>query len=181
MRGRTTLLIAHRRSTLQLADRIAVLDEGRVADTGTHEELLARCPLYRLLLSGPGDDVEGVDAGELAFYENEAACGVRAASGPRRTLASRLACGARRRQARDGQHRRRHSRRLRRRGRSAPGGRRCWLRWRGGGQAGRGERPSGRRAARHRRGGGAIDGGMLASVPPTPELLAQVDAAAAGA
>src|SRR6266571_2371739 len=70
MRGRTTLLIAHRRSTLQLADRIAVLDEGRLVDAGTHEELQARCPLYRLLLSGPGDDAEGVDAGELAYYEN---------------------------------------------------------------------------------------------------------------
>ena len=35
MRGRTTLLIAHRRSTLQLADRIAVLHDGRVADVGT--------------------------------------------------------------------------------------------------------------------------------------------------
>jgi ATP-binding cassette, subfamily B, bacterial len=68
MRGRTTLLIAHRRSTLQLADRIAVLDEGRLVDEGSHEELLARCPLYRLLLAGPGDDAEGVDAGELAYY-----------------------------------------------------------------------------------------------------------------
>ena len=63
MAGRTTLLIAHRRSTLQLADRIAVLDEGRLVDLGTHEELTARCPLYRLLLAGPGDDAEGVDAG----------------------------------------------------------------------------------------------------------------------
>ncbi len=42
-----------------------MLDEGRVVDTGTHEELTARCPLYRLLLSGPGEDAEGVDAGEL--------------------------------------------------------------------------------------------------------------------
>ncbi|MFB7377674.1 ABC transporter ATP-binding protein [Kitasatospora purpeofusca] len=50
--GRTTLLIAHRRATLALADRIAVLDGGRVVDTGTHGELHARCPLYRLLLSG---------------------------------------------------------------------------------------------------------------------------------
>lgn len=59
LEGRTTLLIAHRRSTLRLADRIAVLDEGRVLDTGTHEELSARCALYRRLLSGPGDDAEG--------------------------------------------------------------------------------------------------------------------------
>jgi ATP-binding cassette subfamily B protein len=76
MRGRTTLLIAHRRSTLNLADRIAVLDGGRVADVGTHEELMERSPLYRLLLSGPGDDVEGIDAGELDSYEEPAADGV---------------------------------------------------------------------------------------------------------
>jgi ATP-binding cassette, subfamily B, bacterial len=75
MRGRTTLIIAHRRSTLQLAGRVAVLDEGRVADTGTHEELTARCPLYRLLLGGPGDDAEGLDAGELCSYEGQAASG----------------------------------------------------------------------------------------------------------
>jgi ATP-binding cassette subfamily B protein len=65
MAGRTTLLIAHRRSTLALADRIAVLDAGKVVDIGTHEELTERCPLYRLLLSGPGDDAEGIDAGDL--------------------------------------------------------------------------------------------------------------------
>ena len=68
MHGRTTLLIAHRRSTLQLAQRIAVLDQGRLVDQGSHEELMARCPLYRLLLAGPGEDAEGVDAGELAYY-----------------------------------------------------------------------------------------------------------------
>jgi ATP-binding cassette subfamily B protein len=71
MRGRTTLLIAHRRSTLQLADRIAVLDEGRLVDLGTHEELHGRCPLYRLLLAGPGEDAEGIDAGELAYYAGD--------------------------------------------------------------------------------------------------------------
>src|SRR6202000_1786282 len=57
MQGRTTLIIAHRRSTLNLADRIVVLDAGRVADTGTHTELEERCPLYRrLIVSGEYDD-----------------------------------------------------------------------------------------------------------------------------
>jgi ATP-binding cassette, subfamily B, bacterial len=65
---RTTIIIAHRQSTLQLADRIAVLDEGRVVDAGTHAELTERCPLYRLLLAGPGDDAEGIDAGELDSF-----------------------------------------------------------------------------------------------------------------
>ncbi|MFF0966282.1 ABC transporter ATP-binding protein [Streptomyces sp. NPDC003703] len=53
MAGRTTLLIAHRRSTLALADRIAVLDGGRLADLGTHEELQERSALYRRLLTDP--------------------------------------------------------------------------------------------------------------------------------
>ncbi|HEV2253408.1 MAG TPA: ABC transporter ATP-binding protein [Streptosporangiaceae bacterium] len=58
MRGRTTLIIAHRRSTLNLADRIVVLDGGRVADSGTHEELTERCPLYRQLITGEDDGTE---------------------------------------------------------------------------------------------------------------------------
>ncbi|MFJ6984060.1 MULTISPECIES: ABC transporter ATP-binding protein [unclassified Streptomyces] len=62
MAGRTTLLIAHRRSTLNLADRIAVLDGGRLADLGTHEELQERCPLYRRLLTDP-DELGGVSPG----------------------------------------------------------------------------------------------------------------------
>ncbi|MFD9439464.1 ABC transporter ATP-binding protein [Streptomyces sp. NPDC060006] len=62
MAGRTTLLIAHRRSTLNLADRIAVLDDGRLADIGTHEELTERSPLYRRLLTDP-DELGGVSPG----------------------------------------------------------------------------------------------------------------------
>ncbi|MFI5549844.1 ABC transporter ATP-binding protein [Streptomyces sp. NPDC051738] len=62
MAGRTTLLIAHRRSTLNLADRIAVLDAGRLADIGTHEELQQRSALYRRLLTDP-DELGGVSPG----------------------------------------------------------------------------------------------------------------------
>ncbi|GAA2799678.1 ABC transporter ATP-binding protein [Streptomyces showdoensis] len=62
MAGRTTLLIAHRRSTLGLADRIAVLDEGRLADIGTHEELEERSALYRRLLTDP-DELGAVSPG----------------------------------------------------------------------------------------------------------------------
>ncbi|WP_306189942.1 ABC transporter ATP-binding protein [Streptomyces sp. MK5] len=62
MEGRTTLLIAHRRSTLNLADRIAVLDQGRLADIGTHDELQERCALYRRLLTDP-DELGGVSPG----------------------------------------------------------------------------------------------------------------------
>ncbi|WP_327270673.1 ABC transporter ATP-binding protein/permease [Streptomyces sp. NBC_01218] len=62
MAGRTTLLIAHRRSTLGLADRIAVLDGGRLSDIGTHEELQRRSALYRRLLTDP-DELGGTSPG----------------------------------------------------------------------------------------------------------------------
>ncbi|MFI5040934.1 MAG: ABC transporter ATP-binding protein, partial [Acidimicrobiales bacterium] len=53
MEGRTTVLIAHRRSTLRLATRIVVVDHGRVADQGSNDELMASSVLYRDLLGTP--------------------------------------------------------------------------------------------------------------------------------
>jgi ATP-binding cassette subfamily B protein len=47
MSGRTTFIIAHRLSTVSLADEVVVMDGGRIVDRGTHEELLAGCGFYR--------------------------------------------------------------------------------------------------------------------------------------
>ena len=48
-KGRTSIVIAHRLSTIQGADRILVLDKGRIAEQGDHQELLAQGGLYRKL------------------------------------------------------------------------------------------------------------------------------------
>jgi len=171
MAGRTTLLIAHRRSTLQLADRIAVLDEGRLVDEGTHEELTARCPLYRLLLAGPGDDAEGIDAGELACYSDDAsrrAAGLAAGDGARLGRADGVTPSLWPYDADDpGQEP----------AAATPGpaddaaGRAASTATRGGMRTGYGARARG-----SLRGGGAAVTSMLADIPPTPELLAKVDA-----
>ena len=59
MKGRTTLVIAHRLATVLRADRIVVMDGGRIVDSGTHSELVARGGLYARLAAMQFDMVEG--------------------------------------------------------------------------------------------------------------------------
>ncbi len=59
MTGRTTLIIAHRPATIALADRVVLLDEGRVVAEGTHEELLATSARYREVLAQAEAGVSG--------------------------------------------------------------------------------------------------------------------------
>ncbi len=69
MRGRTTVIVAHRLSTIRAADRIAVLDDGWLVELGTHDELLARdglyARLYRLQFTVPGADLATAPAGSV--------------------------------------------------------------------------------------------------------------------
>jgi ATP-binding cassette subfamily B protein len=170
MAGRTTLLIAHRKSTLNLADRIAVMTaDGRLADVGTDAELTERCELYRLLITGPGDDVEGIDMGVLP---DAAPADAAADTAPAQTADFDLTAGnghgngkaKSRVRSISGLSERAAARALAASAATA-GGRLGGAV--GGRGAGRGRGTGGR--------GSTMDG-MIGSVPPSPELLAKVEA-----
>ena len=60
MRGRTTIVIAHRPATIALADRVVLLDDGRMVAEGTHDELLATNERYREVLARQSfGDIDG--------------------------------------------------------------------------------------------------------------------------
>lgn len=58
LRGTTTLVVAHRPSTVDLADRVALLDEGVITGVGTHHEMMARSPRYRYVIANLEEGVE---------------------------------------------------------------------------------------------------------------------------
>lgn len=68
MKGRTCFVIAHRLSTVKNADKIVVLDQGRIVEQGTHEELLARGGLYRRIY-----ETQSADQEEMVVYQKEVA------------------------------------------------------------------------------------------------------------
>ena len=68
--GATRILISHRFSTVRMADRIAVLDEGRVTELGTHEELLAADGRYARLFTMQASRFDEVVDDEGVEYEH---------------------------------------------------------------------------------------------------------------
>jgi ATP-binding cassette subfamily B protein len=75
MHGRTTIVIAHRPGTIAIADRVVLLDEGRVVASGTHERLLADVPRYREVLAAMAHVEEAEDGTEGATGPTAVAAG----------------------------------------------------------------------------------------------------------
>ncbi|MGO1543037.1 MAG: ABC transporter ATP-binding protein [Gulosibacter sp.] len=69
LRGTTTLVVAHRTSTVALADRVALLDDGRIVAVGTHSELMETDPRYRFVMADL--QTERLDVEELAGGEQQ--------------------------------------------------------------------------------------------------------------
>ncbi len=69
LRGTTTLVVAHRPSTVALADRVALLQDGRITDVGTHVELLSRSDHYRYVIASLAAEPVDLDSG----YDDEEA------------------------------------------------------------------------------------------------------------
>ncbi|WP_035771823.1 ABC transporter ATP-binding protein, partial [Arthrobacter sp. Br18] len=63
LHGTTTLIVAHRPSTVALADRVALMRDGRIADVGTHLELLARNDHYRYVIASLDEEPVDLDTG----------------------------------------------------------------------------------------------------------------------
>jgi ATP-binding cassette, subfamily B, bacterial len=69
--GTTSLIIAHRPSTVALADRVAVLSQGRISAVGTHRELLASDAHYRYVIASLQEDWDATDQAERADHDPE--------------------------------------------------------------------------------------------------------------
>ena len=69
--GTTTLIVAHRPSTVTLADRVALLEDGRIAAVGTHAELLAANDHYRYVIASLKSEPRDLDS-ELSALEDDA-------------------------------------------------------------------------------------------------------------
>ena len=72
MRGRTTLIIAHRLSTISLADRVVVLEGGRIVADGRHDDLMRDVPLYREILAHAEEEYEGKHEHEVDEEQEQA-------------------------------------------------------------------------------------------------------------
>jgi ATP-binding cassette subfamily B protein len=76
LKDTTTLIVAHRPSTVALADRVALLENGRIAAVGTHTELLAHNPHYRYVIASLDQEPRDLDS-ELSELEDESKDSIR--------------------------------------------------------------------------------------------------------